>query len=136
LFLDLKIRKNCTGQHTQILGKHRVSSLGISEQYLLDREFRTIESCRSHQELERGKHEFEAAGLREGVYSVKVVEIPDMLVIVDKSNVFVRFYSEKGELYADVPDDVVNKLKHGKGEELEVLLLGDMKRRGIAFIIL
>lgn len=82
------------------------------------------------------KNEFEAAGLKEGVYFVKVVENPDMLLIVDKSDIPVRFYSEDGKLYADVPDDIVKELKHDKGEELEILPLNDMKRKGIALVIL
>jgi len=82
------------------------------------------------------KNEFEAAGLKEGVYFVKVVETPDMLLIVDKSDIPVRFYSEDGKLYADVPDDIVKELKHDKGEELEILPLNDMKRKGIALVIL
>jgi len=82
------------------------------------------------------KNEFEAAGLKESVYFVKVVETPDMLLIVDKSDIPVRFYSEDGKLYADVPDDIVKELKHDKGEELEILPLNDMKRKGIALVIL
>jgi hypothetical protein len=82
------------------------------------------------------KDEFEAAGLKEGVYFVKVVEAPDMLIIVDRSDIPVRFYSEDGKLYADVPDDIVKELKHDKGEELEILSLDDMKRKGVALVIL
>ena len=82
------------------------------------------------------KDEFETAGFKEGVYFVKVVEAPDMLILVDKSDIPVRFYSEDGKLYADIPDDIVKKLKHDKGEELEILPLKDMKRKGVALIIL
>jgi hypothetical protein len=82
------------------------------------------------------KSEFERAGLKERVYFVKVVEAPDMLVIVDKSDIPVRFYSENGKLYADVPDDIVKELKHDRGEELEILPLDDMKRKYVALIIL
>ena len=82
------------------------------------------------------KDEFESAGLKEGVYFVKVVEAPDMLIIVDKSDIPVRFYSEDGKLYVDVPDDIVKELKHDKGEELEILPLDDMKRKGVAFVII
>ena len=82
------------------------------------------------------KNEFESAGLKEGVYFVKVVEAPDMLIIVDKSDIPVRFHSEDGELYADIPDDIVKELKHDKGEELEILPLDDMKRKGVAFVII
>ena len=82
------------------------------------------------------KDEFESAGLREGVYFVKVVEAPDMLIIVDKSDIPVRFYSKDGKLYADIPDDIVKELKHDKGEEIEILPLDDMKRKGVAFVII
>ncbi len=82
------------------------------------------------------KNEFERAGLKESVYFVKVVEAPDMLIIVDRSDIPVRFYSENGKLYADVPDDIVKDLKHDRGEELEILPLDDMKRKGIALVVL
>ncbi len=81
------------------------------------------------------RREFERANLKEGVFFVKVVEAPDMLILVDKSDIPVRFYSENGSLFADVPDDIVKKLRHGNGEELEILNMNDMKRKGIAMIV-
>lgn len=81
------------------------------------------------------KEEFKRAELKEGIHFVKIVEAPDMLMLVENSDIPVRFYSENGKLFADVPDDIVKKLKHDKGKELEVLKLDGMKRKGIALII-
>jgi len=82
------------------------------------------------------KEEFEMARLKEGVYFVRIVETPDILIIDDESEILVRFYSENEELYADVPDDVVVELKHDRGEELEILSPNDMNREGVALVII
>ncbi len=54
---------------------------------------------------------------------------------VDKSDISIRFYSEGCKSYADIPDDIVKRLKHNKGEELEIFPLNDMTRKGVALII-
>lgn len=81
------------------------------------------------------KNEFERAGLREGVYFAEIVEAPDMLILVDRSDLPIKLYSVNGKLFANVPDDVVKEFKHGEGKELEILNMDDMKRKGIAMIV-
>jgi hypothetical protein len=82
------------------------------------------------------KDEFEAAGLKEGVYFVKVVEDIDELRIVDKSDIPVRFYSENGRVFADVPDDIVQKNKLLDGEEIEIISPKDSGWKHIAMYII
>ncbi len=66
--------------------------------------------------------EFERAGLKEGVYFVEIVEDIDELRIVDNSEISIKFYSENGRIFADVPDDVFQKHRLFNGEELEIAL--------------
>ncbi len=82
------------------------------------------------------KSEFERAGLKEGVYFVEIVEDIDELRIVDKSDIPVRFYSENGKIFADVPDDVVQKHKLFNGEELEIISPKDSGWKHIAMYVL
>ena len=82
------------------------------------------------------KDEFERAGLNEGVYFVEVVEDIDELRIVKKSDIPVRFYSEDGKIFADMPDDIVRKHKLLDGEELEIISPKDSGWKHIAMYIL
>lgn len=82
------------------------------------------------------KSEFERAGLKEGVYFVEVVEDIDELRIVNKSDIPIRFYSENGNIFADVPDDIVQKHKLFNGEELEIISPKDSGWKHIAMYII
>jgi len=82
------------------------------------------------------ENEFKRAGLKEGVYFVEVVEDIDELRIVNKSDIPIRFYSENGKIFADVPDDVVQKHRLFNGEELEIISPKDSGWKHIAMYII
>jgi len=82
------------------------------------------------------KSEFERVGLKEGVYFVEVVDDIDELRIVDKSDIPIRFYFENEKVFADVPDDVVQKHKLFNGEELEIISPKDSGWKHIAMYII
>ena len=82
------------------------------------------------------KDEFKRAGLKEGVYFVEIVKDIDELRIVDKSDIPIRFYSENGKIFADVPDDIVEEHKLMNGEELEIISPKDSGWKHIAMYII
>ena len=55
--------------------------------------------------------------------------------IVDKSDIPIRFYSENGKIFADVPDDIVEEHKLLNGEELEIISPKDSGWKHIAMYI-
>jgi len=81
------------------------------------------------------RKEFERANLKEGVYFVEVVDDIDELRIVKESDIPIRFYSENGEIFADVPDDIVEEHKLFDGKELEIISSKD-SRKGIAMYVI
>jgi hypothetical protein len=86
--------------------------------------------------LEIWKNDIRGSKLKPGLYFAEPDELGMMLRLVDrKTDIPVRIYSENGEYYADVPDDIANEIKVGEGRRLEIISPKDSGWGYIAMIV-